>query len=908
MSPLRPILLVALLVACGSDSNGPATPPPAPPPPGPPTAATLAVHAGNQQKASPSAIMPIVPAVVARNAQGAPVAGVEVHFAVEAGGGTIVAASALTGADGVAIAGEWKLGPLPGENRLRASAGTLAAVLTATAELRVPTTIVTGSVALPGGSLLLPGTLTVVTGLSDVPVSEAGSYTLAVEPGAPQLAAVHAANGEPVLFGWVDGTPRVLGIRSTAEVLAYFDLAAGLLPDSAHRRQVREMLSTQAALGALEAALTQALAAAPAGVTLLTPAVIQARKAVVAGLAAAASRGGPARSILLQPSGEQSGVTVDQTGYRQLTITNNWRRRVWAFVDRVGYTPHGAAAEIPHPLPGAPIRLDGVTSATSIVSTVVDLLFGNFAWVPVVAPPQSIPLAPVNAKQTRYRVVVVGGGLKDDGIPLSGLQVTHRDWALAESILLDLLIPLTDQMLSADNVSRYLNGTPELDTAIHKLLDLNPVGLFTAVRAGDWSGFWNELMKLIFDSGAGQAFFVETILVPHAATKGLGAIKNVSAVVKRWSNALAVVEILATTADVAWVLRGLMDADQAEEWDVVVQGATVTLTPPSATIFTNESPNIQAFVLEATGGTAPTPAFLYRWTTTGQAGKLCVSQTTQGGNFCGLTFDSPRDIVAFNPVGLAGGTDQVKVEVFLLEGTTYHAVGEKTMTITVRAPQVYLAPVNQSVAPGQTANITGSVDALLQDGGIITYRWRTPGAFGSFGGGALDIESTQATVGYVASPSLQGTDPIALDVYSTKDGIKRHVGSASGSVEVSRAPTIVLGSWFISSPVALDAGRSCVGAYLTFPLVADAKSYEVHAYGFNDTATGRTEIRETLTPPFTPFVGCSLSTGWGQDGQAGNAYQLFLSGAAGPASAIANAVSSFQSRFAGMTVEVTVRY
>lgn len=901
------LLLGSLLVACGGEGAGP-TPPPPPGPPSPLPPASLTIVAGDQQTGSLNSPTPVAPAVVVRNAQGGPVPGVTVTFVVEAGGGSVEQGAVVTAADGVARPGAWLLGPLPGVNRLRASAGALSASLQATAELKVPVTEVSGSVALPPGATLSPGSLRIVHALTEVEVSSAGTFTTVVPQGEVQLAAAHTAANQPVLFAWLDETARTLGVRSTAEVMAYFDAGGFMLPDSAHRRQLRQLIATGVALGPLEAAISQALLAAPGTLTLDVPAIREARIAVVQALAAQASAA-PARAMQVDPSAQQSGVAVDQTGFRNVTITNAWRRRVVAFVDRIAYTPKGGGAEIPSPLPGGPLRIGAVTSATSVIGTVVDLLFGTFAWVPVVAPVQTLPLFPVDALRTRYRVTVVGGGLPNSAVPLTALQGQKQIEAEAETILFDLLVPLIDQLLNAHNLARVANDQQELDTILHKFLDLNPTNLLAAIGNGDWMGFWNELLKLLFDTGGGQSFIIEAFIVPNAAKTGLEAIKSVDDAVERfvkpWSRALTAVEVLATTADIAFVLKGLADARRAEAWEVTVNAATISLSPEVLHISPDESPNITVFVHEATGGTSP--QFLYRWSTTGQAGKLCGQDTNQGGNYCGTLFDTPRDIVAYAPHGLVGGTDQVKVEVWLKEGNVYHVVGEATMSVTVHLPEVRILPANQSILPGNWATYTAQVDEGLEDGGTLSYRWTTPGAYGAFAGGATDLEVPQVSMAYHARNGVEGTDPITLTVYSTKDGVKRTVGSAQGTAEVTQTPTIVMGTWLVGEPVGLDAGRQCVAAYLTFPLVTGAVSYELHAYGFNDTAAWGTEIQETFQPPFEPWIGCSLA-GWGRNGANASAYWMMLTGFAGPQASIGNAIGTFQSRFAGMTVEVKVRY
>lgn len=117
----RPHLIWLTLVACGGDPGSPTTEPPAPPP----QAVALVVQAGGEQAAEPRTATSVRPAVVARAANGAPVASVAVTFAVDSGGGTVTEATVTTGADGVAAVGSWVLGPNEGRHVLVATAGSL---------------------------------------------------------------------------------------------------------------------------------------------------------------------------------------------------------------------------------------------------------------------------------------------------------------------------------------------------------------------------------------------------------------------------------------------------------------------------------------------------------------------------------------------------------------------------------------------------------------------------------------------------------------------------------------------------------------------------------------------------------------------------------------------------------------
>lgn len=70
-----------------------------------------------------------------------PLQGVEVTFTVTAGGGSVTGGTAVTNAMGIATVGSWTLGPAPGMNTLRASAGALQRFIDATATPGPPTTI-----------------------------------------------------------------------------------------------------------------------------------------------------------------------------------------------------------------------------------------------------------------------------------------------------------------------------------------------------------------------------------------------------------------------------------------------------------------------------------------------------------------------------------------------------------------------------------------------------------------------------------------------------------------------------------------------------------------------------------------------------------------------------------------------
>jgi alpha-tubulin suppressor-like RCC1 family protein len=88
----------------------------------PGAAATMALAAGGDQTATIGTTVAIPPAVRVTDLGGNPVQGITVTFAVTLGGGSVTAPSPVTGPDGIAAVGAWRLGPIKGPNALTATA------------------------------------------------------------------------------------------------------------------------------------------------------------------------------------------------------------------------------------------------------------------------------------------------------------------------------------------------------------------------------------------------------------------------------------------------------------------------------------------------------------------------------------------------------------------------------------------------------------------------------------------------------------------------------------------------------------------------------------------------------------------------------------------------------------------
>lgn len=147
-------------------------------------AATVAVNAGNGQSVTAGSAVPVLPSVLVRDAQNVALPGVEVTFAVTAGGGSATGTTAITNASGIATVGSWTTGATPGANSLVAT---------------VAATGVTGNPVTFTATGTAPGNTLTWTGQVSTDFATAGNWSPAVAPSATSDIVIVAATNIPVL-------------------------------------------------------------------------------------------------------------------------------------------------------------------------------------------------------------------------------------------------------------------------------------------------------------------------------------------------------------------------------------------------------------------------------------------------------------------------------------------------------------------------------------------------------------------------------------------------------------------------------------------------------------------------------------------------------------------------------------
>ena len=684
-------------------------------------------------------------------------------------------------------------------------------------------------------------------------------------------------------------------------MLLYFGLGAAM-HGAAVRSWAIDTIPQRSELATVTQAITTALAANPNALNESTPAITTAVKDAVTSIAGSRSvkraiaravfaSAATSRSVLIDPSDTRSGLTPVQETMSSVKLINAYRRRGWAYFERVSYVPAAGGAEVPSPAKVTDFEVPPISGTSGLIGTFVDIMYGNNAYSQISTSPVSLPLNPSDAKQTTYKLTTVGlGAYKGDADSITSDQERGLRYVAGKTILCDFVIPLVLNVLltakgeQIDDYLEWLNGSAVVGDLINTLFVAAP-GIWDKAYAGDMRGAVWDAYQAIQTSATVKLVFLEMLRQGFSNIKDANQFTDYAGT---FLNVLALGDMILTAIDSAVQVCQVSSCDRADIWTITVNGSKVKLTPATASIMPDEKATFHAAVPDATGS-GESPVLAYRWSCTGAYGSLTDSMHS------GNSFDSSSADVDYKPKGAGGGSDTVSVEVFLVAGGTRTSLGTASAKVTVQkrddAPSIY--PRKVSVLPGGSQGFTTRLTATGMTG-TITYRWSTPGAYGTLSQGVKEVETSASAMNYVAQSGVEGTDTIRVEAFLTTEGKKRSLGAATATVAVEKRRSIVMGSFEVEGKD-LPNNKFSIGAFVIIPKVEGAEHYSVNCYGFNDWAYYGTSL--SLSGP--PFAGAE---------DRGSAWYDGISGMGGDGRITEGDMNWYRARFSGMVVEVTVTY
>ena len=684
-----------------------------------------------------------------------------------------------------------------------------------------------GTFVLPAGATVTVASVQNAFG-SSAPASD-GSFDFTSVAESEMFAIAVGPGGKMVLSGLLQaGSANYttqLSARSTAVCLAYTVLGVGVyLPST--QEQYLAAIQASPTLSVLEAAVSAALVARGEGwLDLTDPALKSALSAMQTALSPTAlssstSMADRAHSESLAASGSDGRVTtegmvIDKTartsgiqitgdGVATITISNAYRRRSYAYVNRVSYqdTYTGAITDSPATVGIQPMKIDGTKGITNTLVTLAQLFAGvNDFYDPVVYPDIPTPIAPASAALTTYQVTSVGLGVSyGDLASLTADQHTGLRQVIAETVVFDIVVPIFCGILipiAAAPIAAFIPtfGVSRLKDLITTLAASDDIFLNKIVAANRPLNevLWDTLLTIVGSEQFKDALlgFFQDCIDALSAVSALPATNVVNIGAKALLDAISALDLSAQAFDL--VVTGLSYAfsDLADQFTIDVTKSDVRLNPLNPTL----DPAVLTqtnFTLSVVDSELTAADLSYQWNCTCLFGDISDGAQTNRTN--GNSFPSSSGNIAYTPRGNAKGGDTE-----LVSGTIYKGhvltpgmqgsrlpIGTAFSTITYNAV-ISPSPVQLLVNTEQvfTAEMSATV---LASGTALNYVWTVSG--GGTVGGAATLTTSTPSVTYKAGPTAT-TDTLAL-VVTTLSGTVVTRASATigvlGSVAAGIAP------------------------------------------------------------------------------------------------------------------------
>ena len=634
------------------------------------------------------------------------------------------------------------------------------------------------TIKLPTGVAITPDKLNVVTSAAGAVPGADGTVSVTAYTSGSQFIMVLSPAGNPMLFGWVNATRTVIDAETTAEALAYFALQGPLVLKSADAEALIAALPEAAGMSAVADALSTELKAnvdAFAGPnTNVTKALLDFMTATIAAAKAppagslshaAAALRSHIHAITITPDA-QSGITVLQDPPFSAHLSNAFRRRSYAYVQRVSHTIAGVVTDDPASVTSFEVEpVKGVTGG--VFGTITDIYAAYWGLQPTAYGPSTAPSdAPGTfglplldgTDATTYKVIVVGPGATAGTVALTDAQVAEQTEISIRSCMLDYLMPMITNVILGSGGIDFKSGQATAGAQF--------IADYAANATTDWLAFiQSNTDNVVRDKLRKGQFFDATVdilgtvasantlrtILEHAfnltisqAAAGTSTLdfRAARSYIVAFSNVLNLTGAVLQQFDAGVFLLDMAHSDDSNEWTVTSTASKVNLNPSPANIIGLGSQVLTTAVLGADSLTG----YSFHWTTTTNAGDL--SNMAPGGlahqtDFCS---SSEKALFVVKPGTPQFAHDTVTVEAYNganCGGTASpNYVGTAT-TLATYVPQdaITFSPAAVDAMASQVTSFTASLTTPITDATLVlNYHWAISGN----GGGSLADPKTGA--------------------------------------------------------------------------------------------------------------------------------------------------------------------
>ncbi|MBM3495612.1 MAG: hypothetical protein FJX72_15010, partial [Armatimonadetes bacterium] len=459
-------------------------------------------------------------------------------------------------------------------------------------DLALVRTAQAGRVVLPAGFGGSPSALRVGTSAGTTSVDANADFVCPTFVGGSHLALVFSPNGKPMLMGWLDASRPEISARTTADVLLYYALAGQWLAGE-QRSKLIGLIAERPEVQPLADAIAAAVASDPDalfdGRASVATHLRTAKNALIGSVSGKTT--GRGRDVLIDPSTSKSGLTLiqDAGAINSVSMVNRYRRRSYAFVDRVSYTIAGVGSDVTFPSPASVTGFDiePINGVSTILGTITDMFYGNMAYQEKATNKIQLSLTPDNAKKTTYEVTVVGWGREQgDFARLTSAQRSKYGDMVARSLVCDFFLPLLLNAIipagsnKLDDMLNFTAGSEAVKDFVAALTQ-NAPGIWQKAEAGDMEGAVWDAYQAVQTSNFLKPLLLQLIM---NAIKDNGQALAFGEVAQKFLNVLTAGDAFLTGFDALVQSAHYAGSNRADIWKVDISAPNLRLQPDPAVV------------------------------------------------------------------------------------------------------------------------------------------------------------------------------------------------------------------------------------------------------------------------------------------------------------------------------------
>ncbi len=372
--------------------------------------------------------------------------------------------------------------------------------------------------------------------------------------------------------------------------------------------------------------------------------------------------------VLVNPGDSKSGVTVligdkDQnpvSDINQITFKNDYRRRLYAFIDRQVGQGDTYVKEKGFELPPT----NGLNGA---LGSVGDVIMGNGAYTPAYYGPVGLGSVLTDDEELHYRVRVLGNGQPAPWVKLTPEQESELHFVTVKNMLVDMFLPAFFALLNFDWLGGAFASPAFGDFIVQVVQNVyngNLISVGNYLSKGDMMQAVGQFATILSQDQMVRSWILEQFRIWIIKTFNNEKWWKFSfAASGKLLVALSIVDKVLAVVDYYAVAGDGVKSNSVEDWYVTVRAPKVLLSPAKAKLSCGEKTTFTASLKN--GGQKLTGDFIYKFTNTAKYGHLTTKQNnTYMDNFEVTMPDVSYTVNPGDPPD--GAIDTIGVEIWLV--------------------------------------------------------------------------------------------------------------------------------------------------------------------------------------------------------------------------------------------------